>query len=85
VQVPDREAVQQKLSNDGIETGLHYPTALPFLEAYAGMNHQPSDFPVAHAQMSKILSLPMYAELTEEMIEKVCRSLKNAIALSAAN
>ena len=57
----------------------------PFLEAYADLNYQPADFPVAHAQMSKILSLPMYAELTEEMIEKVCRSLKNAIAMSAAN
>jgi dTDP-4-amino-4,6-dideoxygalactose transaminase len=85
VQVPNRAAVQQKLSDDGIETGLHYPTALPFLEAYADLNYQPADFPVAHAQMSKILSLPMYAELTEEMIEKVCRSLKNAIAMSAAN
>ncbi len=85
VQVPNREQVQQKLLDEQIETGLHYPTALPFLEAYAGANYQPSDFPVAHAQMGKILSLPMYAELTEEMIEKVCRSLKNAIALSAAN
>jgi dTDP-4-amino-4,6-dideoxygalactose transaminase len=85
VQVPDREAVQQKLAAEQIETGLHYPTALPYLEAYADQNYQPSDFPVAHAQMSKILSLPMYAELTEEMIEKVCRSLKSAIALSAAN
>jgi dTDP-4-amino-4,6-dideoxygalactose transaminase len=85
VQVPNRAAVQQKLADDQIETGLHYPTALPFLEAYADLNYQPSDFPVAHAQMDKILSLPMYAELTEEMIEKVCRSLKNAIAMSAAS
>jgi len=85
VQVPNRAAVQQKLADEQIETGLHYPTALPFLEAYTHQNHQPSDFPVAHAQMDKILSLPMYAELTEEMIEKVCRSLKNAIALSVAN
>ena len=85
VQVPNREAVQQKLLDDGIETGLHYPTALPFLEAYANRGFEPSDFPIAHAQMDKILSLPMYAELTAEMIEKVCRSLKNAIALSAAN
>lgn len=85
VQVADRAAVQQKLLDESIETGLHYPTALPFLEAYADLGYQPSDFPVAHAQMDKILSLPMYAELTEEMIEKVCRSLKSAIALSAAN
>ena len=83
VQVPNREAVQQKLSEAGIESGTHYPTALPFLEAYAHLNYQPSDFPVAHAQMDKILSLPMYAELTEEMIERVCQTLKSAIVMSA--
>jgi dTDP-4-amino-4,6-dideoxygalactose transaminase len=85
VQVPNREKVIAKLSADGIETGLHYPTALPFLEAYSGLGYQPSDFPVAHSQMGRILSLPMYAELTDEMIERVCQSLKNAIAQGAAN
>lgn len=85
VQVPNRDEVQQKLSVDGIETGIHYPTALPFMEAYSYLNHQPSDFPVSYSQMDKILSLPMYAELTPEMIEKVCRSLKNAVALTATN
>lgn len=85
VQVPNREKVIAKLSEDGIETGLHYPTALPYLEAYSHLNYQPSDFPIAHSQMDKILSLPMYAELTEEQIERVCRSLKNAVALTATN
>ncbi len=78
VQVPNREKVIAKLADDGIETGIHYPIALPLMEAYAYLGHQPSDFPVASAQMDKILSLPMYAELTDEMIERVCRSLKNA-------
>ncbi|MBX7171836.1 MAG: DegT/DnrJ/EryC1/StrS family aminotransferase [Pyrinomonadaceae bacterium] len=85
VQVPNREKVMAKLAEDGIDSGLHYPIALPFLEAYADFGHQPSDFPVAHSQMDKILSLPMYAELTDEMIETVCRSLKNAVALTATN
>jgi len=85
VQVPNREKVMAKLAEDGIETGLHYPTALPFLEAYSDLGYQPSDFPVAYSQIDKILSLPMYAELTDEMIETVCRSLKNAVALTATN
>jgi dTDP-4-amino-4,6-dideoxygalactose transaminase len=85
VQVPNREKVMAKLSEEGIETGLHYPIALPFLEAYADLGHQPSDFPIASSQMDKILSLPMYAELTDEQIERVCQSLKNAVALAATN
>ncbi|MEK7724269.1 MAG: DegT/DnrJ/EryC1/StrS family aminotransferase [Acidobacteriota bacterium] len=85
VQVPNREKVIAKLTEDEIETVLHYPTALPFLEAYSQLGYQPSDFPVASSQMDKILSLPMYAELTDEMIERVCRSLKNAVDLTASN
>lgn len=83
VQVDDRDAVQAKLGEADIETGTHYPIALPFMEAYAHLGHQPSDFPVAHSQMSKILSLPMYAELTTEQIEFVCDVLKTAISRSA--
>ena len=44
---------------------------------------KPSDFPVAHSQMSELLSLPMYAELTDEMIEYVCENLKAAVARGA--
>lgn len=78
IQTHDRDAVQLRLADAGIETGVHYPTALPFMEAFADLGHAPEDFPVAHSQMDKLLSLPMYAELTGEMIEYVCTNLKNA-------
>ncbi len=83
VQVPDRDAVQTKLGEAGIETGTHYPIALPFMEAYAHLGHKPSDYPVAHSQMGRILSLPMYAELTAEQIEYVCDVFKSAVSRSA--
>lgn len=84
IRVKDREAVAAKLNEAGIDTGLHYPTALPFLEAYADRGFTPADFPVAYAQMSEILSLPMYAELTHDQIEHVCTTLKSAVSRSAA-
>jgi dTDP-4-amino-4,6-dideoxygalactose transaminase len=84
VQVPDRDAVQTALAEAGIETGVHYPTALPFMEAYQHLGHEPDDFRVAHSQMGRLLSLPMYAELTAEHIEHVCSTLKNTVSLSAA-
>jgi dTDP-4-amino-4,6-dideoxygalactose transaminase len=37
------------------------------------MEHQPSDFPVAHQVTQEILSLPMFAELDETMILEVCK------------
>jgi dTDP-4-amino-4,6-dideoxygalactose transaminase len=84
VQVPDRDTVQARLVDAGIETGIHYPTALPYLEAYSHLGHTHADFPIAYSQMGKLLSLPMYAELTEAQIEHVCTTLKSAVSLSSA-
>ena len=84
IRVADRDGVAAKLNEAGIDTGLHYPTALPFLDAYAHLGHQPTDFPVAHSQMSELLSLPMYAELTDEMIVRVCDVLKSAVSRVAS-
>jgi dTDP-4-amino-4,6-dideoxygalactose transaminase len=84
IRVKERDAVAAKLSEAGIDTGLHYPTALPFLDVYSDGGYQPSDFPVAHAQMGELLSLPMYAELTEDQIAHVCMALKSAVSRVAA-
>jgi dTDP-4-amino-4,6-dideoxygalactose transaminase len=80
VQVPDREKLQERLAEKGIATGIHYPIALPLLSAYKYLNHQASDFPVAARGMSRILSLPMYAELSTEKIEYVVENLGRALS-----
>ncbi len=79
VQVNNRLDVQQKLKAAGIETGIHYPTALPLLKAYQHLGHVPSDFPVAFSQMDRVLSLPMYAELTEQQIKFVVDELTKCL------
>ncbi|WP_263808899.1 DegT/DnrJ/EryC1/StrS family aminotransferase [Salinibacter sp.] len=66
-----RDELQSFLESQGISTSIHYPTALPFLKAYEHRGFQPSDFPVAHDYQEQILSLPMYPEMTEEMIDCV--------------
>lgn len=84
VRVENRDAVQAQLGEAGIETGIHYPTALPFMEAYAHLGHTPDDFPVAYEQMGQLLSLPMYAELSDEMIDHVSQTLMACTARSIA-
>ena len=83
IRVEERDRVAGTLKEAGIDTGLHYPIALPFLEVYSEMGHQPADFPVAHGQMGELLSLPMYAELRPEQIHHVCDTLKATISRSA--
>ncbi len=84
VRVDDRDQVQSKLAEAGIETGIHYPTALPFMDAYAYLGHTPEDFPVAYSQMGQLLSLPMYAELTAGQIREVCDKLTAIVTRSIA-
>jgi dTDP-4-amino-4,6-dideoxygalactose transaminase len=59
---------------------LNYPKALPFYPAYSYLKHAPDDFPVAYANQSKILSLPIYPEMTEEMIQYTADSIMDFFA-----
>ena len=63
-----RDALKKFLGDSGIPTVLNYPKALPFYPAYSYLGHAPKDFPNAYANQSRILSLPIYPEITDEMI-----------------
>ena len=75
--VEDREDLQQKLSESGIETAIHYPTALPFLPCYSHRGFNPDNFPVAWEYQHQILSLPLYPEISDDAINFVSAALKN--------
>lgn len=70
-----RDELKKYLSEKNIETAIHYPTALPFLKAYAKYEYTPTDFPVAFAVTKKILSLPMFPELNTTQINYIVDSL----------
>lgn len=76
IQARQREALQSYLKEKGVETLIHYPTPLPFLPAYRYLAHGPDDFPVVAALQPEILSLPMYPELTEDMIVFIADSIR---------
>jgi len=80
VQVDERDAVREKLMADGIESGIHYPVPLHLQPAYRGLGYGPGDFPVAEAMASRLLSLPMYPEISREQIEFVADRLRAAVA-----
>ena len=80
VQVNARDAVQDQLTQAGITTNLHYPVALPFLPAYAALGHTPEDFPVASHATGRILSLPLYPELSHAQQDYVMAQLRQAVA-----
>jgi len=66
-----RDDLRQHMKENGVPTVLNYPKALPFYPAYAYLNHTSEDFPVAHSNQSRILSLPVFPEISDEMIAHV--------------
>lgn len=70
-----RDELMSYLKDKGIETALHYPVALPNLKAYDYLGLKPGSFPVATKYQSEILSLPMYPELTEEVIVYIATAI----------
>jgi dTDP-4-amino-4,6-dideoxygalactose transaminase len=72
-----RDALAAYLGENGVQTAINYPTALPLLPAYARFAHRPEQFPRALEDQGKILSLPMFAEITREQQDEVIQLIKN--------
>lgn len=79
IQVENRDSVQAALNSGGVDTGIHYPGPVHLQEACADLGYRPGDFPVTEALAARILSLPMFAELTGKQIDHVADSLKQVL------
>ncbi len=79
-----RDDLRADLQTSGIGTGIHYPISLPNLLAYGYLKHRPEDFPVATASAAEIVSLPMFAELTESEVAYVSETLAQFVRRQSA-
>jgi dTDP-4-amino-4,6-dideoxygalactose transaminase len=79
-----RDALQKRLAQAGIATGIHYPIPLHLQPAYARLELRPGRFPQAERQAQEILSLPMYAELAKEQVDLVAGTVRLAMEQLAA-
>jgi dTDP-4-amino-4,6-dideoxygalactose transaminase len=77
IQTSQRDALQKHLQSREIQTGLHYPVPLHLQEAYKSLGYKKGDFPVSENVADRGLSLPMFAELTDQQIEYVCDAIKD--------
>lgn len=75
VLVDNRDEIHKGLKERGIDAGLHYPVPLHRQNAYAHLGLRAGAYPVAEACSNRLLSLPMFPELTGEQIDYVCASL----------
>ena len=79
-----RDELKKYLADNGIPTVLNYPKALPFYPAYDYLGHAPEDFQVAYEHQSKILSLPIFPEMTGDQVSYVAGKIKDFHAKTTA-
>ena len=74
----DRNTLQEKLAQEGIQTGIHYPVPCHLQPAYQNLGN-PGDFPHTETLCQQILSLPMYPGLSNIQIEQVARAIGRSL------
>jgi dTDP-4-amino-4,6-dideoxygalactose transaminase len=70
-----RDALQSYFTERNIGTGLHYPIPLHLQQAYAYLGCPEGALPETEVLAGKILSLPMYPQLTEQQQERVAETM----------
>jgi dTDP-4-amino-4,6-dideoxygalactose transaminase len=83
IQVDGRDRVLSELGTRGIGAGIHYPVPIHLQEAYRERGFGPGSFPVTEAAARRILSLPMYPEMTEPDVRRVADAVRELVSASA--
>ena len=77
VRTTQRDAVQARLRAAGVGTGIHYPVPVHLQPAYRGrVALGPSRCQHSEAVSREVLSLPLYPELTDAEVDRVCAALR---------
>jgi dTDP-4-amino-4,6-dideoxygalactose transaminase len=76
LRVQDRDKFMAYLNEKGIACGIHYPIPLHLQNAYAFMQKGSGSFPIAEKCAAEYVSLPMFAELTDEQVAYIVEQIK---------
>lgn len=79
VQAPQRELLQKALTDHGVATLVHYPKAVHQQPAYDDESYRPVKLPNTEGIVSRVLSLPMFPEMTSEQVEAVCTAVMRCL------
>lgn len=80
IQVGDRESLMAHLADSNVQSGIHYPKPIHLQGGYADLGYSKGDFPVTEAASERIMSLPMFPEITSEQVDYVCEVVSDQLA-----
>ncbi len=76
VRLPERDRVRQRLADAGIGCSVCYPLPLHLQEVYVSLGYRAGDLPRCEQASRECLSLPIYPELRQEQIDRVCEVIR---------
>lgn len=76
IKTDKRNELMNYLKKRGIHTGIHYPIPLHLQPAYKNLGLKRGCFPIAEETADKILSIPVYPELTEEQLNYIVDTIR---------
>lgn len=77
VQVDERERFMEYMSKQGISCGIHYPVPIHLQAAYRDLGYKHGSMPVTERVAPRLVSLPMFPELTEAQVEYTCDRVRS--------
>jgi dTDP-4-amino-4,6-dideoxygalactose transaminase len=77
IRLAERDALRDYLKAQGVGSGIHYPVPIHLQPAYHGrFAAGPSGLGVSERAARQIVSLPMYPQLCDEMIDRVIAAIR---------
>ena len=73
---PRRDELIEHMKAEGVQTNIHYPIPAHLQPANRDLGYKVGDFPMTERAANETLSLPMFAELTDEQIEAVAKAIR---------
>ena len=76
IQCDDRDALAKHMDSKGIDTAVHYPIPIHLQPVYRAIyGYSGGEFPVSERLSKRILSLPMFPEMTDEQVDHVSEAI----------
>jgi dTDP-4-amino-4,6-dideoxygalactose transaminase len=79
VELHERDRVRAALDEQGIGTGVHYPTPAHLQPAWRDLGHPEGSLPAAERAAARVLSLPCFPGITEAEVDRVVAALRTAL------